>query len=88
MSAHRLVALLLVLAASGAPLAQADETAALSARIDLLARPETAAKLASYARNLYEALLARGFGQEQAMQMSVALASTATAAGECGGAVD
>ena len=73
-----LVALLL----SGSVLA--DETAErLATRVELLARPEIAAGLASFSRNLYEALIERGFGHDEAMRLVVAFAAIGTEPAEC-----
>ena len=77
------LALLLSLLAAALPSA-ADEAGDLNARLEVLARPETAERLAAYARNLYEALLARGFGQEQAVQMVLAFANSGAGVNGCG----
>ena len=66
-----------------APSLGADEAAGLDARLDLLAREDSAERLAAYARNLYEALIARGFGHNEAVQLVAAFASGGTGAAEC-----
>ena len=58
-----------------APTLPADEVptaAALDAELALLERPQTAERLATYARNLYDALVQRGFGHEEAVRIVTA----------------
>lgn len=83
MRCSRLVLLSLALVASGLPPAGADEASRLDARMETLSRPASAERLADYAHNVYQALLARGFGQEQAIRIVVAFASSATAGAAC-----
>lgn len=41
----------------------------MAGMIDLLARPETADKLASFTRNYYDALVKKGFTKEEALRI-------------------
>jgi len=61
--------------------APADDAAPMSGRaiettietqLKIAERPETAARVATYKRNLYEALLKKGFTGDQAMQITIA----------------
>lgn len=52
--------------------------AAMDAQFDVLSQPATAQKLATYSRNLYEALLAKGFNGEDAMRLTVSIGIPAT----------
>jgi hypothetical protein len=45
----------------------------MEAMRNVLERPETAERLASFARNYYEALLQEGFSEEQALRLTVAI---------------
>ena len=44
----------------------------IETQLKIAERPETAARVATYKRNLYEALLKKGFTGDQAMQITVA----------------
>jgi predicted amidohydrolase YtcJ len=46
--------------------------AAIEAQLEVAARPETAERLAAFKRNLYEALLKKGFNGQDAMQIVIA----------------
>ena len=46
----------------------------LEAQLKVAERPETADKVATFKRNLYEALIKKGFSPEQAMQLTLATA--------------
>ena len=75
--------LMLLLLAAAMPPAAAEDTAELDARLDLLARKDSAERLAAYARNLYEALVERGFGHNEAVQLVAAFAGSGTSAVNC-----
>jgi hypothetical protein len=53
-------------------------SAMMAATYDNLAKPETAQKLATFVRNYYEALIAKGFAKDEALRIaaSVGLPST------------
>lgn len=44
-----------------------------SATFNVLANPETAEKLATFTKNYYDALVAKGFTKEEAMQIAMAV---------------
>lgn len=46
--------------------------AAIEAQLRIAERPETAARIATFKRNLYEALLKKGFSGDQAIQLTIA----------------
>lgn len=46
--------------------------AVLEAQLDHAAKPETAERLAAFKKNLHEALLKRGFNNQDAMQIVIA----------------
>jgi hypothetical protein len=48
-------------------------TAMMTATYDNLAQPETAEKLATFVRNYYKALIAKGFSSDEAMRIVVAV---------------
>lgn len=50
----------------------ASTLAAIQAQLEVAARPETAERLAAFKRNLYEALLKKGFNGQDAMQIVIA----------------
>lgn len=41
----------------------------MAGMVDLMARPETADKLATFTRNYYEALVKKGFTKEEALRI-------------------
>jgi hypothetical protein len=43
--------------------------ATMTARIAVLAKPETAQQLATFIRNLYDALIAKGFAKDEALRI-------------------
>lgn len=49
-----------------------------AARAEALAKPETAQNLATFIRNLYDALIAKGFSKDDAMRIVSSFAATAT----------
>jgi hypothetical protein len=51
------------------PSAARTADAVLDAELKFAERPDTALRVASYKRNLYEALMKKGFSAEQAMQI-------------------
>ena len=51
------------------PSAARTADAVLDAELKFAERPDTALRVASFKRNLYEALLKKGFTAEQAMQI-------------------
>lgn len=51
------------------PSAARTADAVLDAELKLAERPDTALRVASFKRNLYEALLKKGFSAEQSMQI-------------------
>ncbi|MSP84170.1 MAG: hypothetical protein EXQ94_15010 [Alphaproteobacteria bacterium] len=67
--------LCLLLAFAGAREAGAQDSpgADIQAIADALASPETTDKLASFYWNLYQALLAKGFTQDQAVELAASL---------------
>jgi hypothetical protein len=46
--------------------------ASIETQLRIAERPETAARVATYKRNLYEALLKKGFSGDQAIQLTIA----------------
>jgi hypothetical protein len=48
--------------------------AMLEAQLKVAERPETADMVAAFKKNLYEALMKKGFSPEQAMQLTLATA--------------
>ena len=76
-------ALLFAMLCACAPPLAAQQAADLDARLDLLAREDSAERLAAYARNLYDALIARGFGHNEAVQLVAAFAPTGTSDVDC-----
>ena len=54
--------------------------ATIEAQLRIAERPETAARIATYKRNLYEALLKKGFTGDQAIQLTIATPLPATSA--------
>ena len=46
----------------------------IDAQLNAAARPETAERMAAFKKNLYDALLKKGFTQDQALQITVATA--------------
>jgi hypothetical protein len=53
----------------------------MDALIEVLERPETAERLATFARNYYEALLGKGFTSEQALRLVIAIGFPALSGG-------
>ncbi len=51
----------------------------IEAQLKVAERPETADRIAAFKRNLYEALLKKGFSGEQAMQITLATSLPAAA---------
>jgi len=50
----------------------------LTARLAVLAKPEAARNLAAFVRNLYDALIAKGFTKDEALKIVTAFAGAAT----------
>ena len=50
----------------------------MTARLAVLAKPETAQNLATFVRNLYDALIAKGFSKDEALKIVTAFSGTAT----------
>ena len=46
-------------------------SAMIEAQLAIAVKPETAARIAAFKRNLYQALLQRGFNNEDAMQIVI-----------------
>jgi hypothetical protein len=59
-------------AKTGVPDEARTVEAVIDAQLRLAERPETAARVAAFKRNLYEALLKKGFTGDQAMQITIA----------------
>ena len=53
--------------------------AVIEAQVNAAARPETAEKIAAFKKNLYDALLKKGFNVQQALQIVVSTAPPAAA---------
>ena len=57
--------------------------AVIEAQLTEAAKPETAARLAAFKRNLFQALLKQGFTEQQALQITVSTpAPSATPSGK------
>ena len=50
----------------------------LTARLAVLAKPEAARNLAAFVRNLYDALIAKGFTKDEALKIVTAFGGAAT----------
>ena len=50
----------------------------MTARLAVLAKPETAQNLATFVRNLYDALIAKGFSKDEALKIVTAFGGAAT----------
>ena len=50
----------------------------MTARLAVLAKPETAQNLATFVRNLYDALIAKGFSKDEALKIVTAFGGTAS----------
>lgn len=50
----------------------------LTARLAVLAKPEAAQNLATFVRNLYDALVAKGFSKDEALKIVTAFGGAAT----------
>ena len=53
----------------------------MTARLAVLAKPETAQNLATFVRNLYDALIAKGFSKDEALKIVTAFGGTASSSG-------
>lgn len=53
--------------------------AVIDAQVNAAARPETAEKIAAFKKNLYDALLKKGFNAQQALQIVISTAPPAAA---------
>ena len=53
----------------------------MDALIEVLERPETAERLATFARNYYDALIGKGFTEEQALRLVIAIGFPALSGG-------
>lgn len=53
----------------------------MEALIEVLERPETAERLATFARNYYEALIDKGFTEDQALRLVIAIGFPALSGG-------
>ncbi len=47
-------------------------------RAEVLAKPETAQNLATFVRNLYDALISKGFSKDEALRIVSSFAASAT----------
>ena len=56
-------------------------TGMMEAMMTVLEQPETAERLATFARNYYDALIRRGFSEEQALRLVVAIGFPALGGG-------
>lgn len=56
-----------------APMMERTIVRTLEATIELLAKPETAERLATYVKNFHDALVAKGFTNEEALRIVTAM---------------